>query len=136
MPSAAQHQDKYDNNRQYLDGGLVTTNPIWSVVVAFYCAVHLVEKLAALESPPRHHRKHNDRDIWLSRRHRSIYDDYSALKDASECSRYGTLHQFARMYPASVIQHLITTNLKAIEDYVIAQHPPSPPPAPPSATKP
>jgi hypothetical protein len=49
MPSASEHRAKYDHNRRFLNTGLAATEPEWAAVVAFYAAVHLIERLAAAE---------------------------------------------------------------------------------------
>ena len=130
MPSAAQHQAKADRNRVYLDSGLAAIHPDWAAVVAFYAAVHLVEKLAALErSGPIHNASHSGRQRWLTahRQHRRIFREYEELKRASELSRYGTINQFEQAYDsASVQSQLIDVHLAAIEAYVhLLTSPPS-----------
>ena len=136
MPSAAEHRDKYDANRAFLNTGLAATNPEWAAVVAFYAAVHLIERLAAAERRgPVHHRTHIKRNAYLGghRRHRVLAPHYVELQLASEVSRYGTVHQFAKDYSASRVQsELIDTHLVAVEDYVTAHFAPPPPPAPPA----
>ncbi|MCI0704138.1 MAG: hypothetical protein L0241_24030 [Planctomycetia bacterium] len=141
MPNSPEHRAKYTLNRAFLNTGIVTTNPEWAGVVAFYAAVHLVERLAAAE--PRgsiHHRTHADRRVYLAqhRHHRAILNDYEILQDASEISRYGTVNQFNSLYSAATVQSvLIDTHLVAIEDYVTAYFaPPSPPPTPPATPPP
>jgi hypothetical protein len=103
-------------------------------VVAFYAAVHLIERLAAAEPRgPIHHRTHTQREEYFHRhrQHRVLLFDYLALQMASEISRYGTVSQFKTRYPASTVQsQLIDTHLAAIESYVTAHF--GPPPAPPA----
>lgn len=122
MPSASEHQEKCDHNRAFLNAGLVASNPCWAATVAFYVAVHLVEKLAsANKSRPIHHTTHFARELWISShaKHKVIFNEYEVLRDASHISRYQTLHKFNRMYSATTVQnHLIDTCLTAIEDYV------------------
>lgn len=130
MPNATEHRAKYSLNRAFLNTSLVTTHPEWATVVAFYAAVHLIERLAAAEPHgPIHHRTHTDRRLYLSRHreHRAIFDDYEALQRASEVSRYGTVNQFTTRYTAATVQsELIDTHLVAIEDYVTAYFAPPP----------
>jgi hypothetical protein len=136
MPNSAEHDAKYRLNRALLDSGLSATSPEWAAVVAFYAAVHLVERLAAAEARgPVHHRTHADRFRYLRahRQHRSILREYAELQDASEISRYGTINQFRASYPGAAVQdQLIDVHLRAIEEYVAAYFapPPSPPPGP------
>jgi len=138
MPNSTEHRAKYDLNRTFLNTGLATANPPWAAVVAFYAAVHLIERLAAAEQRgPIHHRTHTQRRLYLSkhRQHDVLADPYEALQDAAETSRYGTVAQFNARYAATVQSVLIDTHLVAIEDYVAAFFaPPSPPAAPPVAT--
>lgn len=134
MPSSAEHQAKALANRVFLDSGLAAVSSEWAAVVAFYAAVHLVERLAAAEPRgPVHHRTHVARVAWLARHrpHRTIFNDYAALQDAAEVSRYGTVNQFRSMYTAAAVQsQLIDTHLAAIERYVTTHFAPPPPAAP------
>lgn len=138
MPNSAEHDAKYRANRAFLDTGLAATNPEWAAVVAFYADVHLVERLAAAEHRrPIHHESHVLREDYLSRhrRHRVIYVDYLALKDASITSRYGTVRQFRTQYPGEVVRlQLIDTHLAAIEQYIAAAFTPPAGPAPQAGT--
>ena len=122
MPSATQHQAKADRNRVYLDSGLAAIHPDWAAVVAFYAAVHLVEKLAALErSGPLHNATHGGRQRWLTahRQHRRIFREYEELKRASELSRYGTINQFEQAFDSESVQsQLIDVHLAVIEAHV------------------
>jgi hypothetical protein len=119
---------------------LAATNPEWAAVVAFYAAVHLIERLAAAEpTRPVHHRTHTQREDYLRRhrQHRALLTDYVALQSASEVSRYGTVNQFNTLYSAAIVQsQLIDTHLFAIENYVTAHFAPPPPPAPPPPAPP
>jgi hypothetical protein len=52
MPNSAEHQAKYTANRQFLNTGnngtpLSTLDGCWAAIVAFYSALHLVDRLAA-----------------------------------------------------------------------------------------
>jgi hypothetical protein len=52
MPSSAEHRAKHAANRQFLDTGnngtpLSTLDGCWAATVAFYAALHLVDRLAA-----------------------------------------------------------------------------------------
>ena len=136
MPNSAEHRAKSDLNRAFLDTGLATAQPEWAAVVAFYAAVHLIERLAAVEPRgPIHHRTHSQRVAYLGRhpRHRALVHDYRQLQEASETSRYGTLRQFRNRYTAATVQsQLIDAHLVAVEQYVTAFF--APPPSPPAAT--
>ena len=133
MPNSAEHRAKYELNRAFLDTGLAAIQPEWAAIVAFYAAVHLIERLAASEPRgPVHSRTHTERIRYLSRhrQHSALIGDYRLLQEASELSRYYTLHSFRSMYTAATVQsQLIDTHLVAIEQYVTAYFPPPPPPA-------
>jgi hypothetical protein len=47
MPSSAEHQEKAQQNLDVLHSG--TLIPEWATIVAFYAALHLVERLCACE---------------------------------------------------------------------------------------
>lgn len=139
MPNSTEHRDKHAFNRAFLNTGLASSNPEWAAVVAFYAAVHLIERLAAAElRGPVHHRTHSQRETYLRRhrQHRAVLIDYERLQHASEISRYGTAAQFTARFSATTVQsELIDTHLAAIEDYVTAYFtPPSAPPSGPTAT--
>jgi hypothetical protein len=131
MPSAAEHQEKYLRNRHFLnaDGGLATKEPAWAAVVAFYAALHLVDRLAARMNI--HHTNpgaHGKRARFVATRHRTIFAAYQLLRTASEIARYGTVNQFQRAYPGTAPQTvLVDTHLVAIENYVDAIFNPRPP---------
>jgi hypothetical protein len=124
MPSSAEHQEKYAENRRFLDanGGLAANEPVWAAVVAFYAALHLVERLAARQNL--HHTQggaHGARRDYLKAhlQHRAILLPYRALHLASEIARYHTLNRFRQAYsPAMVQSLLIDTHLVAIERHV------------------
>ena len=139
MPSSAEHQTKYQENRTFLDTGgaggggpLAASNGPWAAIVAFYAALHLVERLASRSNL--HHMPpgaHGQRDRWLRGhpQHRVIHAAYNHLRTASELSRYGTSNQFARAYPGTTVQDvLIDQYLVAIENYVAGVFAPPPPP--------
>ena len=122
MPNSAEHRAKYLANRRLLDTGnggtpLSTADRYWAAIVAFYAALHLVDRLAALDNA--HPQTHGDRLHFVSVRHRSIFANYNDLKFASEYARYGTLNQFDRVYPGGTVQAvLIDEKLVSIESYV------------------
>jgi hypothetical protein len=134
MPSSAEHRDKHAANRQLLDTGnngtpLSTLDGCWAATVAFYAALHLIDRLAARLNY--HPSNHPDRLAFVSSQHRPIFAAYNALKTASEIARYGTLNQFNKAYPGTTVQDvLIDAKLIAIETYVNNIFSP---PAPPTA---
>jgi hypothetical protein len=108
---------------------LSTLDECWAAIVAFYAALHLVDRLAARTNY--HPNNHSDRLSFVASQHRLIFTVYNSLKTASEIARYGTLNQFNRAYPGTTVQDiLIDKRLVAIETYVNNIFNP---PAPPSA---
>jgi hypothetical protein len=131
MPDSAEHRAKYAANRHFLDTGnhgtpLSTLDGCWAAIVAFYAALHLVDRLAARVNY--HPATHANRLRFVSTDHRSIFADYTDLKVASEIARYGTLNQFTRAFPGNTDQNvLIDQKLVAIETYVNSIFNPPPP---------
>jgi hypothetical protein len=137
MPTDAEHRDKYQDNVSVLNahGGLSGTSECWAAVVAFYAALHLVERLAAQTNT--HHARHRGRGsrlLYLSGhpRHNQILADYMALQTASEIARYESLGAFRAAYLAGATQaQLINGCLNHIEQYVAqALAPPAAGPGP------
>jgi hypothetical protein len=127
MPSSREHKEKADLNRATLSR-LIANNeaPEWMAVVAFYTAMHLVERLAACENI--HHSKHPDRLAYLTRhkQHRSIHVEFQTIFDASLVARYGTANQFAKAYIGdAIVDTLVNKHLKTIETYVDTHFNPS-----------
>ncbi|HYT91463.1 MAG TPA: hypothetical protein VEL76_22305 [Gemmataceae bacterium] len=138
MPNSAEHRAKYEANRNLLDTGnngtpLSTLDGCWAAIVAFYAALHLVDRLAArVNSHPAPPGAHSKRLRFVANQHRVIFVEYNDLKVASEIARYGTLNQFQRAFPGTTVQDiLININLVAIETYVDSIFNP---PAPPATT--
>jgi hypothetical protein len=99
MPSSAEHRAKYEANRHHLNTGnngtpLSTLAGCWAATVAFYAALHLVDRLAARVNL--HPANHTDRNSFVTSQHRPIWNAYNALYGASRTARYGTVNQFNR----------------------------------------
>lgn len=125
MPSSAQHREKAERNSLCLQALLGGSSPEWMAVVAFYTALHFVERLAACDNV--HNAKHPDRLDYLKRtkKHRCIYTAFLALFDASLVARYGTVNQFNAAYPGDTVEKILVKNhLSAIEKHVASQFPP------------
>jgi hypothetical protein len=124
MPDVAEHDARYRDNRQFLafQGCLTSVNNQWAAVVAFYSAVHLIEKLAAYEGLDNYrHSGPGSRELYLSRhpRHYLLLRDLNALRVASEYARYDSLSAFDSAFPGTTVKSvLIDKSLKRIEDYV------------------
>src|SRR5439155_18748935 len=102
MPNSAQHREKYEANRNHLDTGnngtpLSTSDGCWAATVAFYAALHLVDRLAARINY--HPGNHSDRNSFVTSQHRPIWAAYNALYGPSRTARYGTVNQFNLAYP-------------------------------------
>jgi hypothetical protein len=136
MPNSKEHREKAQRNRDVLDAVKGTATPDWIAVIAFYTALHLVERLAAKDMV--HHDKHQDRLHYLARhqQHRTIHTAFSSLHDAAHIARYGTVNQFDKAYPGDVVEkQLVGKCLKDITFYVdafFAPVSPALPPPPPS----
>ena len=124
MPSSAEHQAKYQLNRAFLNSnsGLAGGDRMWAATVAFYSALHLVERLAARQNihhmPPNAHGQRT-RYLTTHPQHHVIFRDYRELRIASELARYGTVNQFQVAYPGNAVQDvLIDQYLIAVEKYV------------------
>jgi hypothetical protein len=76
MPNSAEHQAKYTANRQFLNTGnngtpLSTLDGCWAAIVAFYSALHLVDRLAArINLHPTPPGAHGTRLAFVTRHHR------------------------------------------------------------------
>jgi hypothetical protein len=129
MPTDVEHTAVYRDNRTVLDGsgGLLSTNSRWAAVVAFYAAVHLIERLAAQDGC--HHTRHsgaNSRQIYLAAHpvHHVLLHHLTALRTASELARYHSLSTFESAFPAAdVDEQLVGVHLRAIEQYVLNASP-------------
>jgi hypothetical protein len=60
--------------------------PDWACVALFYSALHRVE--AALSREGAHCVTHQDRELYLKRRHGTVWPAYSRLKNESMKARY------------------------------------------------
>ena len=117
MPNPKQHQEKAEHNRAFLATIGDDAYSDWRVTIAFYVAVHLVEKLRAYDGD--HSQDHSDRDRYVRRNHRAIYNSYRQLYSASLEARYKSLHAFTSS-PEDVRAVLIDQFLVEIEQYVAA----------------
>ena len=118
MPNPKQHQAKADFNRDFLGTIDVSLYAAWAATVAFYVAVHLVEKLRAYENE--HSTDHGDRSQFVRSKCRSINRAYIHLYDTSLEARYKSVGAFT-VTPSDVRDRLIDTYLVEIETYVAAE---------------
>ena len=115
MPKPKQHQEKASSSRAFLDSISTDAPPDWIATVAFYTAVHLVEKLRAYRGE--HSENHEDRNSAVRRDYRAIQTEYHELYNHSLVARYGTAGQFS-MKASEVKALLVDTYLVAIEQFV------------------
>jgi hypothetical protein len=116
MPKPNQHQVKADSNRAFLN--TLLGPPDWMAIIAFYTAVHLVEKLRAHRGE--HSISHEDRSASVRKNFRAIQNEYHELFNNSLVARYGTAGQFTKTAD-DVKSLLIDTYLVAIEKYVMSE---------------
>lgn len=131
MPNQSQHQTKAKNNREFLDSFDWNTHPDWAAVVAFYTAVHLVERLRALDG--QNSENHQDRLGYVQTNHRAIHTEFHGLWNASKLARYEANAVFHRQFTNAEIRDLVIGEWlvaieKYVENYVAARTLPSPKP--------
>ncbi len=133
MPKPKQHQEKAEHNRAFLNSICATGPADWIATVAFYTAVHLVEKLRAYNG--QHSRDHEERNAAVRRDYRAIHTEYHELFNHSLIARYATVGKFY-LSVADAKKLLVDTYLTQIEKYVAAESAkltaPAPAPAPPA----
>ncbi len=118
MPKPKQHQEKAEHNRAFL--ATISDNKYvdWQATVAFYVAVHLVEKLRAYNGE--HSQNHDERDRVVRRDYPRIYNAYHQLFNASLTGRYKSVGAFS-ISAADVRTRLIDGYLVEIENFVAAE---------------
>src|SRR5262249_12626607 len=117
MPNRNQHRVKAENNRRFLNQIDPADNPEWSVVVAFYTAVHLVEQLLAERAG--HSKDHQERLEFVQHEHPQIHSDYQQLYNVSRLARYESRQDFFRQFSAEDVREKIIDGwLARIERYV------------------
>lgn len=115
MPKPKQHQEKADHNKAFLTTIADDKFCDWKATVAFYSAVHLVEKLRAFDGE--HSQNHDERDRCIRRKFPVIYNSYHQLFNASLTGRYKSVGAF-NISPGDVQKMLIDTYLAEIEKFV------------------
>lgn len=121
MPNSQQHRDKAAHNREFLDLIATPRFPDWKVVVAFYVAVHLVERLRTRQpnAADQHSVDHHDRLRFVQVHHRQIHTAFHELFNAGLIARYQTMNSFNVQFPAAAVQEvLVDRYLVEIEQYV------------------
>lgn len=93
MPSAQEHFEQYKRNRASLRKVMDIEKPPydWAVTIAFYTAVHLIERFIVEKNPKkRPSSDHEDRMNWVRSvsEFKPIRSYYTALAQSSWQSRY------------------------------------------------
>ncbi len=92
MPDNSRHLDQYKHNKKLLTSTELdkdkTSFPDWVIIVAFYSAVHLIEK--ELASIPFHSSTHKNRDEIIVKipKLKPIATQYATLEMQSKKARY------------------------------------------------
>lgn len=127
MPNSKQHKKKAEHNRAFLDSITDDRFADWMAVVAFYTAVHLVERLRTLNhnASEQHSRDHQHRREFVQSQHKQIHTAYHELFNASLIARYQTVNSFQTQLNVKDIKtRLINGYLAEIESYTAAKFSP------------
>lgn len=117
MPSADQHRNKADRNRDFLNSIDRDQFPDWVAVVAFYTAVHLVERLRA-KAGDGDSTSHEDRLNYVQHRLQEIHSPYQILQNVSMLARYQSVADFFNQFqPEDVQKKLVEELLGKIENF-------------------
>ena len=125
MPNSKQHREQASHNTAFLAAIDVQRFPDWAAVVAFYAAVHLVERLRAKVGE--HSINHIDRLAFLRRPayRNTLFKAFHVLYNASLIARYETAGSFSSQFaPADVKNVLIDQHLASIDQHVAAEFAP------------
>jgi predicted Ser/Thr protein kinase len=114
MPKPKQHQEKADHCKNFLSV-IPDDFSDWKAIVAFYSALHLIEKLRGYDGE--HSTSHDDRDAYVRKHHSIMYNSYHQLFNASLDARYKTKGAFT-ISAEDVQKMLVNTYLAKIEKYV------------------
>jgi hypothetical protein len=118
MPKASEHKTKATHNRQFLNTIAIPDYPDWAAVVAFYTAVHLVERVRAAAGHG-HSRDHDDRLSYVANNLETIHTAYTILQNVSMLARYESRGDFFKQFqPEDVESRLIGQYLTAIDTFV------------------
>ncbi len=119
MPKADQHRIKAERNRQFLGTISVEDHPDWVVVVAFYTAVHIAERLRSAAGHG-DSTSHEDRLTYIQIEHPDIHTHYHILQNASMLARYQSNAAFFNQFqPEDIPEKIIAQRLVPIEEYVL-----------------
>lgn len=117
MPTEIKHQKQYENNKKMLSSNFFDLNSTnyydWAVTIAFYCALHLIEKFFSSNPALSHDMKHYERNklVPITNSLKDIADEYQALYSESIRARYN-----CEKITRDDASFVINTLLKRIED--------------------
>lgn len=118
MPTADQHRRKAARNREFLQTIAVDDHPEWAATVAFYTALHVIERLRRA-SGDGESAGHADRIAYVKHRHPDILPPFRRLYHASSVARYRPTGDFFAAYTAETVRdQLIGRDLAAVGEYV------------------
>jgi hypothetical protein len=86
MAKPEEHQKQADHNQRFLESIDTGTFPDWVATVAFYKAVHLVEKM--FRARGHNSGSHTRRNNVLKRQYLPIWREYKTLYSFSRLARY------------------------------------------------
>lgn len=117
MPSADQHRKKVENNRAFLATISRDEFTEWAVVVAFYTAVHLLERVRAASGHGDSF-SHDDRSSYVLHEHITVHEQYHELLNASMLARYRSRGDFFAHFQPDTLDSGLLLYLTEIEKYV------------------
>lgn len=119
MPSADQHRGKAERNREFLASVSLPDFPEWVAVVAFYTAVHLIERYRAHVGDG-DSTSHEDRLNYVQHRlPNTVHTAYHVLQNVSMLARYQSMADFyAQFQPEDVENEIVNNRLAHIEQHV------------------
>lgn len=122
MPTEAEHRAAHKHHLEVFES-IVDQHPDWAVVVLFYCALQMVEVLAAAEN--RHNTDHAVRNQWVKERFSTLWKHYRVLQQESEKTRYleGGDFRMTAMHAKKLREKRLTPIVEDIEARIEARTP-------------
>jgi hypothetical protein len=120
MPKAEQHRTRVEYNRRFLAAFDPAAFPEWASVVAFYTAVHEIERLRAATGDG-HSDSHALRAEYVHARHPDLTGPLRVLRDIADTARYDSRQAFfAKLAgdPSRVQGELIDRHLAVVSQYI------------------
>ncbi len=128
MPNSSQHMNKAARNEQFLDSIEIGEAPEWAATVAFYAALHHVERLRS-HSGGGDSSSHADRLAYLRQSFPALFSAFKRLYEASLLARYESSAKFFSHYSAASVRDVLVAQLlHEVRDFVeVACAPPAAP---------